>query len=360
MTGQPPRGISLYAAVAAASFVLVGTAATAEPVTVRIRMLEGLRFDPPRFRVDAGLELRLELVNADSTDLAHNLLVLDSREARQEIVDAALALGPQGPDAAYVPESNHILAASRLLQAGDRQTLVLRMPQETGVLPYVCTFPGHGQIMYGAIHVGKDLPELAADADLPDLLRREEGGVISRRPWVQRMFLPDAGPAAVAVALRGVALNVCWDAGTCSLRYVWEGAFLDCGKHWNSKGQPRAELLGEVIWKTADGSRIRAGSGLDPPEVRFRGYELIAGEPQFHYEIDGVAIRETLAGDLETGGLRRTFSIEKPGGPIWLGLPETAGFRREASAGQWNEKGLSVPEQNAETFSVLLIPEPGT
>ncbi len=321
-------------------------------------MLEGLRFDPPRFRVEAGVELRLELVNADSTDLAHNLLVLDSRAARQEVVDAALALGPQGPDAAYVPESDHILAASRLLQAGERQTLVLRMPEETGVLPYVCTFPGHGQIMYGAIHVGRELPELAADADLPDLLRREEGGVISRRPWVQRMFLPGSGPAAVAVALRGVELNACWDAGTCSLRYLWSGAFLDCGKHWNSKGQPRGELLGEVIWQAPGGSRIQSGARRDEePEVRFRGYELIGGEPRFHYEIDGAAISETLAGDLETGGLRRTFSVERAGGPVWLGLPEAAGFRREASAGQWHEDGLSVPEEDAGTFSVLLIPE---
>ena len=47
-----------------------------------------------------------------------------------------------------------------------------------------------------------------------------------RRPQVQRIFLPDASPAAIAVALPG-DLSFCFDASECRLRYVWKGGFID-------------------------------------------------------------------------------------------------------------------------------------
>ena len=75
-------------------------------------------------------------------------------------------------------------------------------------------------IMYGAIYSGSE------DADSrrrTRTFRRTATQVATpgggRRPFVQRIFMPNSGPASIAVALPG-DLNYCWDASQCRLRYV--------------------------------------------------------------------------------------------------------------------------------------------
>ncbi|MCD8535592.1 MAG: hypothetical protein LR011_12735 [Verrucomicrobia bacterium] len=67
--------------------------------------------------------------------------------------------------------------------------------------------------------------------------------VSSQRPKIQRIFMPDAGPAAIAVALPG-DLSYCWDAGACQLRYVWKGQFIDPWPVWKGNGNALASLQG--------------------------------------------------------------------------------------------------------------------
>src|SRR5687767_5561030 len=63
-------------------------------------------------------------------------------------------------------------------------------------------------------------------------LKKTEGdpytvpSAMTRRPQVLRIFMPDASPAAIAVALPG-DLSFCFDASECRLRYVWKGGFID-------------------------------------------------------------------------------------------------------------------------------------
>ena len=45
-----------------------------------------------------------------------------------------------------------------------------------------------------------------------------------KRPGAIKM--PDASPASIAVALDDTN-SLCWDAGTCRLRYAWTGGFID-------------------------------------------------------------------------------------------------------------------------------------
>src|SRR5262249_33555856 len=65
----------------------------------------------------------------------------------------------------YIPASNKILLASRLLQPRDVQKLAFTAPAQPGVYPYVCTYPGHWRRMYGALYVVEDLDEYLADAE---------------------------------------------------------------------------------------------------------------------------------------------------------------------------------------------------
>jgi azurin len=52
-----------------------------------------------------------------------------------------------------VPESSDILCHTRLLDAGQRTTVYFNAPKTPGRYPYLCTFPGHAQIMRGLLIV---------------------------------------------------------------------------------------------------------------------------------------------------------------------------------------------------------------
>jgi putative heme-binding domain-containing protein len=63
------------------------------------------------------------------------------------------------PDAAarqYVPKSSRILLASPLLSPQSTRKLSFRAPQEPGIYPIVCTYPGHWRTMYSGMYVVDD------------------------------------------------------------------------------------------------------------------------------------------------------------------------------------------------------------
>ena len=69
------------------------------------------------------------------------------------------------PDAVargYIPDTDKILLASKLLQPGESQAIAFEVPTEPGVYPYVCTYPGHWRRMYGALYVVTDLEQYQA------------------------------------------------------------------------------------------------------------------------------------------------------------------------------------------------------
>lgn len=53
----------------------------------------------------------------------------------------------------FIPKSEDVLAASRLLRAGETDTVVFRAPDQPGMYPYISTFPGQGQAMHGTLKV---------------------------------------------------------------------------------------------------------------------------------------------------------------------------------------------------------------
>ena len=80
-----------------------------------------------------------------------DMLIADWCADSARIYSVGFSIG--GMQRGYIPDSDKILLASRLLQAGDSQTLLFDAPTEPGVYPYVCTYPGHWRRMYGALYV---------------------------------------------------------------------------------------------------------------------------------------------------------------------------------------------------------------
>jgi azurin len=67
--------------------------------------------------------------------------------------DAARQTRPRLP--AQGLRKSQILAATKLLDPGQKETLKLKAPAQPGDYEFVCTFPGHAVLMWGTLSVGK-------------------------------------------------------------------------------------------------------------------------------------------------------------------------------------------------------------
>jgi azurin len=127
------------------------------PVFVVRAVTEGMRFDTTRIVVQAGRPFEIIFDNPDV--MPHNLVVV-APGARERIGTDAMKLPAEHVDRqgrAWVPESREILAATKLLENGQTETLRVRPIREEGVYEYVCTFPGHWTVMFGQLVVTKDV-----------------------------------------------------------------------------------------------------------------------------------------------------------------------------------------------------------
>lgn len=319
-----------------------------------IVMREGLRFDPPRISVMPGDELTIQLENGDTTHQTHNFLVLNPGTLKS-IVDAAMALGEKGPTQNFVPLNADVLAHSSMLDAEKTGEVKFKMPADPGIYPYVCSMPGHGMVMYGAIYSGVTPPLLDKDPNLPPNTAENLSVGAGRRPFVQRMFMPDAGPAAIAVALPGTQ-NFCWDAGQCRLRYVWEGSFIDAGDYWKGNGNSLAKIGGDPWWRAAlEEFPFRFGDAkAAAPNVTFLGYSLIGGLPEFHYRAGQAEVFEKITLDARQSALSVHYRVAAPSGPLFYQVKNSETGRWSSSVGEFKDGVLSLTASQAADFTLTL------
>ncbi|QJE96902.1 c-type cytochrome [Luteolibacter luteus] len=165
-----------------------------------------------------------------------------------------------------------------------------------------------------------------------------------RRPQVQRIFLPDASPAAIAVALPG-DLSYCFDAGECRLRYVWKGGFIVGTPYWKANGSSLAKLDGDVVYRETEFPVAFEGESKHP-ELKFHGYRVSKeGIPTFSYSRDGVAWQETILPLPDGSGIERRF--ESTGGRP-LAVRTVSGISVSSSTGTGS---IGAPEAKSFTLT---------
>ncbi len=125
---------------------------------------ERMLYDKERIAVQTGKPIEFRFSNTDA--MPHNFAIT-TPGAMEEIglLAEATARDADAMQRNYVPKSNKILLASRLLQPGESQALSFEAPKEAGVYPYVCTYPGHWRRMYGELIVVDDLDAYGANPD---------------------------------------------------------------------------------------------------------------------------------------------------------------------------------------------------
>jgi len=120
-------------------------------------VVERMLFDVVEFKVKAGQPVSLTLVNPDF--MPHNLLIVKPGTI-ENVAARAIDLGAEGFARHFVPDTGDVLHATRMLKQGEKQTLEFNAPAEAGDYPYVCTFPGHAQLMRGLMKVVESSPLL--------------------------------------------------------------------------------------------------------------------------------------------------------------------------------------------------------
>jgi azurin len=349
------------------------------PVNITINAKEGLQFDLARFAVHPGANVKLTFKNAD--EMAHNFIItlpgerLNVVKAAQDMPsETALKLG-------YVPKSAKVLYSIPSINPSESKVITFKAPDKEGVYPYVCTFPGHGYVMYGAMYVTTGrLPAIQSDLNVPES-RRNDGthdddehdmstmanmppkaiATPTSHPYklepptLYRVFMPNASPGAIAVNLSD-NISYCWDATYSHLRYVWAGGFVDNAEHWKGNGRPIARILGTVFYRDSTGGAIRIGNASHIPVAEFKGYKMQNRYPQFMYTLDGADVTEVItSAQAEGQGIVRTFTFSNIKKDIYYFTQPTDGITYSSSAGKWKNGVLKLSPKEAKKFSVTMI-----
>jgi plastocyanin len=346
--------------------------------TILMKVETGLQFDVVRFNAKPGQKLKIVFENTD--DMDHNM-VITQPGAREEVVTAALNLGEKGPAVSYIPKSPKVLWSIPVISPHQQKVLTFTAPAESGVYPYVCTYPGHGFVMYGAMYVnttGK-MPDLAKDMNIPPNRRGEAMSDGEKHddmhaghhmpavpkplhpykpiaPYLYRVFIEGASPAAIAVSLPD-NLSYCWDAGTCRLRFAWKGGFLDNSDLWKGKGDALAKVIGKIFFREANFPFSFEENEM--PVTDYKGYKLIKRYPEFHYTINGMAVYEMIKPGIDKKGLVRNFRIPGAAKALWFVTDSKDGVAYKASAGQWKDGKLKLTAAQAKNFTITMTAKEG-
>lgn len=141
---------------------------------------------------------------------------------------------------------------------------------------------------------------------------------------VQRTYMPDSYPGAFAITFPG-GPSVCFDPVRGGINYVWDGDFVDLRPRWLTKQGEPARIFGGIFYREKLWRTLRLHAPDNASEFRFRGYAIKKGEPEFHYQVDGRDVHETLSAAPGGSGVVRHFRVGSGFGPLWLNLEPQPG-----------------------------------
>jgi azurin len=123
-----------------------------DPVVLKIQAGSALNYLQKELKAKAGRAVALTFENPDI--MPHNwVLVKPGAEERVGTAAALMVSLPDGIERHYVPESADVLIHTRILEPGKKTTIYFNAPKEPGRYPYLCSFPGHAQLMRGVLVV---------------------------------------------------------------------------------------------------------------------------------------------------------------------------------------------------------------
>ena len=212
--------------------------------------------------------------------------------------------------------------------------------------------------LWAALSMGESMPLPEGFAAVRTEPGSEAQPVPTSRPIVIRWDMPEATPSAFAVGLPG-GVSYCFDAGESRLRYAWLGGYVDMtGTLYEKRDRATrltrtADLVGEIFYRP-EGFPLRVGDPDRIPQRRFRGYRLVDGYPEFHYQVDGIDVYEKVRPTAAKDGVLRDFRVKSLQQPMWFIADEPEGAEMKSSLGTATEGRFLIPQGTDVAFQVVV------
>jgi azurin len=112
---------------------------------------DDLAFDKATLTAKPGQTVKITFTNKSSKNsgMQHNWVLVNPGTA--DTVGQASMMA--GADKGYIALSPDVIAHTKLLSAGESDTIEFKAPAKAGDYPYICTFPGHYTMMKGVLKV---------------------------------------------------------------------------------------------------------------------------------------------------------------------------------------------------------------
>jgi azurin len=150
----PAPAAAPVAAAAAATAAPAPFAGPAAEITIKPDTANPLAYDLKEFNVKAGQKVKITFNNTHPAVPQMHNIVIGTPGSKDKMMALAMQMvaAPDGMAKGYIPEAPEVLFHTKLLQPNQTEVLEFTAPA-AGDYPYLCTFPGHGAIMNGVMHV---------------------------------------------------------------------------------------------------------------------------------------------------------------------------------------------------------------
>ena len=115
--------------------------------TIILNSNDAMLFDKKVIKVNSGEKITLTLNHIGKIGkdfMGHNFVLLKKEVDVNDFGQRAI----QARDNEYIPEGDDFIVKTKMLGGGESDTIVLDAP-EPGKYIFICTFPGHYQLMQG-------------------------------------------------------------------------------------------------------------------------------------------------------------------------------------------------------------------
>lgn len=173
------------------------------------------------------------------------------------------------------------------------------------------------------------------------------------RAIVQRTYLPDAYPGALAVTMPG-GPTFCFDPVRGGVSQINDGDFVDLRPRWITKRGEPARVSGEVFYRDATrGLFWMAADGSEPP-FKFRGYSVEGPYPELYYKVGDREVREQVLPLASGMGILRKFRVGPGTQPIWYKSEPQTGAEVTAKGLEQDGRRMGFTGTGAGEFTIEI------
>tara|TARA_B100001115_G_C15584935_1_gene279556 strand:+ start:41 stop:541 length:501 start_codon:yes stop_codon:yes gene_type:complete len=118
---------------------------------VIINSYDNMFFDKKELNIQANEEINLILIHNGKMKkeiMGHNFVILK----KNVDIDNFARKAYMSKETDYIPDTNETIAYTKLIGGGQSDTITFLI-KETGKYNYICSFPGHHQLMKGILNV---------------------------------------------------------------------------------------------------------------------------------------------------------------------------------------------------------------